>query len=125
MPPLEEPTLGEVMRQLMSLSQQVERLVERLEKDRIDAAATYVRRDVYTAERQALESNISDVRTDVTAVNVKVDEKNGKVNDRITRLEDQQKAADEKRRQVWLTIAGLFITVVLGIAALVVNIVQG
>lgn len=123
--PIDEPTLGEVLRRIDSLTAQVINLVAELKEDRISAAKTFVRQDVHVRERQMIEANISDIRTDIVAVDTKNEARLTKIDDRFDRLESQQKIDADKRRQVWLTIAGLFITVVLGIAALIVNIVQG
>lgn len=118
MTPIDEPTLGEVLRRIDTLTAQVTNLVRELKEDRTLAAQTYVRQDVHLRERQTIEANISDVRSDITKVDTESKA-------RFDRLEAQQKADADKRRQLWLTIAGLFVTVILGVAALIVNIVQG
>lgn len=116
--PIDEPTLGEVLRRIDSLTQQVTQLVTELKQDRADAARTYVRQDVYMANRTAEAAVVADLHGDVARVEAKT-------NERFERIEAQQKADAASRRQVWLTVIGLMVTAVLGVAALVLNIVQG
>jgi len=113
-----EPTLGEVLRRIDTLTAQVADLVREIKEDRIAAERTYMRQDLYVTERRTIEANIADVRSDITTVSERSD-------GRFKTIEERLQADADRRRQMWLTIAGLTITLVLGIAALIVNIAQG
>lgn len=64
----DEPTLGEVMRRLDSVASTMSDLAVQMREDRQHAASTYVRRDVYAAERIADHADVEDVRRDVRAL---------------------------------------------------------
>ena len=49
----EDPTLGEILRRLDELSRQLIDLTREIKEDRTVAATTYVRQDVYQAQRLA------------------------------------------------------------------------
>lgn len=118
MPPIEEPTLGEVLRRIDALTQQVTNLVAELKDDRLAAERTYMRQDVYLRERQAIEQNISDVRSDITTVSERTDA-------RFTRLEEKQQAAGDRIRQTGFALATLLLGVLGLIATIVIAIVKG
>ncbi|CAI9417412.1 hypothetical protein [Nocardioides sp. T2.26MG-1] len=99
-PPIEEPTLGEVLRRIDSLTVQVTNLVAELKEDRLAAAKTYMRQDVYLVERQAIEANLSDVRADLAHLASTTDTQ-------FSTIEKRHRADDDKRRQMWATIGGL------------------
>lgn len=56
-----EPTLGEVLRRLEQVVTQLQDISNKMDKDRSDAALTYVRKDVYNAEAGAHERRIKDL----------------------------------------------------------------
>ena len=49
----DEPTLGEVIRRLDDVSRQLVELTREIKDDRAANAATFVRQDVYVAQRHA------------------------------------------------------------------------
>lgn len=118
MPSIDEPTLGEVLRRIDGLTTQVTALVSELKQDRVDAAKTYVRQDVYVAEKNMQNAVVSDLNGDIQAL--KTDHGRELKQFKI----DRQNDAD-KRRQMWMTLIGLAITTVIGLAALILNIIQG
>lgn len=69
----DEPTLSEVMRRLDETSRQIADLAAQMREDHRHAAQTYVRQDVYLAQRQADQAVMADQAGDVKAVEVKVD----------------------------------------------------
>lgn len=69
----DEPTLGEVMRRLEETSRQLADLAAQMRDDRAHAAQTYVRQDVYLAQRQADHAVVADLQGDIKAVDTKVD----------------------------------------------------
>src|SRR5690348_17825354 len=60
-----EPTMGEVMRRLDEVARQMTELAREMKEDRAAAAATFVRQDVYIAQRQADQAVTTDVATDL------------------------------------------------------------
>ena len=122
--PLDPPTLGEVLRRFDEVARRLETVAIKLDTVEEKVSKTYVRQDVHRAERQAMESNISDIRADVAATEAKSAERHDKVNERIDRIEKAQKEDVDKRRQMVMALVGMAITLVLGLAALIVNIVQ-
>jgi hypothetical protein len=70
---VDEPTLGEVMRRLEETSRQLAGIADRMREDRSDAAKTYVRQDVYLAQRQADHAVVSDLQSDISAVGTKLE----------------------------------------------------
>ena len=64
----DEPTLGEVMRQVQALVRQVEALVKEVRLD-------YVRKDLYDARHAALTRRVEDVKSDVDEVKSEADER--------------------------------------------------
>lgn len=121
----DEPTLGEVLRRIDGLTLQVADLVRELKEDRVDVAKTYVRQDVHTRERQLIENNISDIRSDLIAATAEAKAETEKVNTRIGTLVQERKSDENARRQMWLAIAAMTLSFVGATAALIVNIVQG
>ncbi|HET6915886.1 MAG TPA: hypothetical protein VFH56_07320 [Acidimicrobiales bacterium] len=65
---LPEPTMGEVMRRLDEVARQMTELAREMKDDRAAAAATFVRQDVYIAQRHADQAVTSDVATDVISL---------------------------------------------------------
>ncbi len=53
-----EPSPGEIMRRLDEVSRQLIALAGDLRADRIDAAATYVRKDLYQSETTTIRADI-------------------------------------------------------------------
>ena len=118
MPPIEEPTLGEVLRRLDLVVSQLNEIASELKADRAENAKTYVRQDVYMAQRQADAAIVHDLNGDIRKVETKAGE-------RIDKLESDRQSDIDKRRQMWLAIAGMTLAFISATAALIVNIVQG
>lgn len=70
---VDEPTLGEVMRRLDETARQLSEIARQMRDDRVHAAQTYVRQDVYLAQRQADHAVVSDLQSDISAVGTKLD----------------------------------------------------
>lgn len=101
--PDHEPTTGEVLRRLDEVSQQMRDIAQQLREDRLASAATYVRQDVYMAQRQADSAVVADLAGDVMAIN-------------------RARESDAGwRRQVLLTLAVLAISTLVSIALAIVN----
>lgn len=63
----DEPTLGEIMRRLDEVARQMVALADRLDRQQEQAASTFVRRDVYAADRQLADAHVADIRHDLGA----------------------------------------------------------
>lgn len=95
--------MGEVLRRLDEVSRQLIDLAREMKDDRDKAAATFVRQDVYLAQRLADQAVVADLNGDIRAVN-------------------KAREADAGwRRQVLLTLAVLAISTLVSIALAVVN----
>lgn len=101
----DEPTLGEVLRRLDDLISKVGDLAKELKEDRASAAATFVRQDVYVAQRLADQAVVADLNGDIQAVKA-----------------DRAKDSDWKRQQN-LSLAVMAITVLVSIALAIANFV--
>lgn len=62
MTPEHEPTLGEVLRRLDQVSSQMTTLAADMRQDRLDAAQTYVRKDVYESRHKNLKDDVEDLQ---------------------------------------------------------------
>jgi hypothetical protein len=118
MPPTDEPTTGEVLRRLDEVSRQLLDLAGQLREDRDKAAATFVRQDVYQAQRVADSAVVADLHGDIRAVDSRTTE-------RMDKIETAHATDVDKRRQMWLAIGGMALAFVSATAALIVQIVQG
>lgn len=96
----DEPTLGEVLRRLEQVASELAKVTEQLRTDRVEAAATYVRKDVYIAE--------------TTSVTVRV----GKLEDDN---EAKEKDAAAFRRQLLFMILGIAIPAIGGLLLAINN----
>lgn len=105
MPDLEPPTLGEVLRRLEQIAMQLANIANEMKHDRADNAKTYLRQDLYLAQRQADAAVVADLNGDIQGL-------------KGDRVKDQQ-----QRRQMNMWLAGLSVTVLLGIASIVVSII--
>lgn len=114
MTPINEPTLGEVLRRLDEVSRQLIDIVREIKEDRVDAAKTYVRQDVYIAERQASNAVVADLHGDIQSVK-------GELGREIRGIKDDRKSDLGWRRQMWLAIGGLAVTTLIGIIGLIIN----
>lgn len=94
----DEPTIGEVIRRLDSIALQLTEVVKEIKDDRADNAKTFVRQDVYIAQRQADQAVVADLHGDIRTVKA-----------------DRQKDT-ESQRQRNLTMAVLAISSVISIA---------
>ena len=103
---LEPPTLSEVMRRLNDVAKQLAQIAAEMKQDRADAARTYVRQDLYLAQRQADAAVVADLNGDIQAIKVERD----------------RDAA--QRRQMLMWLGGLTVTVLIGLAGLVVSILS-
>lgn len=111
--PEDPPTLGEVMRRLDSITEQLAAIVRELRQDRVDAASTYLRQDIWIRERDLINALLSDTRGDVTAVDTKVDGHHAQ-------YKRDREGDTTVRRQMWMWIGGLAVTLLLGIGTLIV-----
>lgn len=114
----DEPTTGEIVRRLDALTATIGELVSELKADRAEAAKTYLRKDVYLAERQAANAVVSDLQSDIVANKATADA-------RFDKLEEQRRDDAASRRQLWLALAAMSITMLGIITAAIINIVQG
>jgi len=114
---LDPPSIGEIIRRLDEITARQERMLDKMDRDRTEAAKLYVRQDVYLAERQMANAVVSDLQTDISGVSSKVDE------DRKSR-EQQRKEEAVARRQIWLALGGISVTLLLGIAGLIIQVVR-
>jgi hypothetical protein len=64
-----EPTLGEVVRRLDGVAQQITNLVNKMDADRRRDADTYVNRGEYAEYQKRVESQIDDHSKDIDAIN--------------------------------------------------------
>lgn len=62
-----EPTLGELLRRLEEVVKQLQDISSKMERDRSDAALTYVRKDVYGAEYTGHERRLKDLEDESAA----------------------------------------------------------
>lgn len=113
--PLDPPTLAELMRRLDEMAVRQEKILDEIKQDRAAMASTYVRQDVYMAERQMANAVAADIRTDVTQLETSTDRE-------IKAIKDERKADQAQRRQMLMWLGGLTVTVLLGIAGLIVSI---
>jgi hypothetical protein len=60
----DEPSLGEVLRRLDDVARQMTALALQMRDDRLEAAATFVRQDVYTANTIALTTRVTKIEAD-------------------------------------------------------------
>lgn len=97
---MSEPTLGEVLRRLDEVARQMTTLSLQLVEDRREAAATFVRRDVYEARTESLTRDVSDLKADADA---------------------KEKTAAETRRQFVFLVLGIAIPAILGLLLAVTN----
>lgn len=98
-----EPTMGEVLRRLDEVSRQLVDLAKEMKDDRNTAAATFVRQDVYVAQRLADQAVVADLHGDVRTIN------------------NERKADAGFRRQSWLAMAGIAIGSLVSIALALIN----
>lgn len=103
-PPQSEPTLGEVLRRLDDLSRQMLDLVREIKEDRSENAKTFVRQDVYIAQRLADQAVTADLAGDLQS------------------LKDDRKKDLDGQRQRNLTLGLFAITTLVSIALSIVNI---
>lgn len=101
---LDPPTLGEVMRRIDDLVTQIAVLAGEMKQDRAESAKTYVRQDLYLAQRQADSSVVADL------------------NGEIQTMKNERVREQAQRRQMVMWLGGLTVTVLFGIAGLLVSI---
>ena len=99
----DEPTLGEVIRRLDAITAQLTEVVREIKDEREKNAATFVRQDVYVAQRQADAAVVADLHSEIRGVK-----------------EDRKRDVDWKRQQN-LALAGLAITTLVSIALAVIG----
>lgn len=100
---MSEPTMGEVLRRLDEVSRQLLDLAGQMREDRNTAAATFVRQDVYQAQRIADQAVVADLNGDIRAVKKSHESDAG------------------FRRQVWLTMGALAVTSLITVAIAIIN----
>lgn len=111
---MSEPTMGEVLRRLDEVSRQLLDLARELKQDRAEAAATYVRQDVYFAERRAGEATVADLHGDIKKVETNLGRE-------IGGIKTDRKNDVAFRRQIWLAVGTLSVTLVVTIVLAVIN----
>lgn len=114
---IEPPNLGEVLRRLDDVSRQLQALTNELKNDRKEAAELYVRRDVYEEARRFDAAVVHDLNGDVVAAKKETARE-------IEAMKNDRKADVAARRQVWLalgamalTLLGIIVTAILNITA--------
>jgi len=100
----DEPTMGEVIRRLDAIALQLTEVVREIKDDRAENAKTFVRQDVYMAQRQSDAAVVADLHGEVRAV-------------KAARDKDV-----ETQRTRNLTLAVLAITTIVSIALGIANI---
>lgn len=100
---MSEPTMGELMRRVEDLVRQITDVSNKMREDRIHAEATFVRRDVYDANRAAEALRDLDAQKDL---------------DELTR---HREADAQWRRQIMLAVAVLAITTLVTVAIAISN----
>lgn len=96
-PPVpDSPTLGEIVRRLDEVSRRLDEVSNRLEQREARMAAEYVRRDVAEAREQADAVQIRGIEAEVHSLSKRLDNAAThvdvkKVEDRMTRTEDQRR----------------------------------
>lgn len=113
--PLDPPTLAELMRRLDEMALRQEKILDEIKQDRAAMASTYVRQDVYMAERQMANAVTADIRTDVTQLEATTQRE-------FKAIDESRKTEQAQRRQMLMWLGGLTVTVLLGIGGLVVSI---
>lgn len=112
-----EPTLGEIARRLDRIEGQQTQILNELKADRVESARTYLRQDVWVAERNLLNAALSDTRTDVSAIDGKVD--------RYHESYKQDRAADAtNRRTLVLWLVSLTVSTLVSAAGLIASLVK-
>lgn len=101
-----EPTPHEIMRRLDEVARQMSDLTAQIRELNQAAAATYVRQDVYLAQRQAEQAVVADLHGDLEAVRSD-----------LRNTEDKRRTNVRWAVGVSLSVAGLVITML----ALVLN----
>lgn len=105
----EEPTLGEVVRRLDEVSRQLASVVHDIKDDRSQNAATYVRQDVYVAQRQADLAVSADLHGDVTKLKADLEHEQQMMRADFERemqgLKEDRTRDKDFRRQVLLAFA--------------------
>lgn len=113
MTPNSEPTMGEVIRRLEAISKQLTEVVREIKEDRTQNAATFVRQDVYQAQRIADQAVTADVAGDIRTVKADLDRE-------VTAIKAERSSDTAFRRQVLLGFAvggiGWLLTIALFIA---------
>lgn len=110
----EEPTLGEVLRRLNEYVEQQAKIIDRLDRMVSDNAATYVRQDVYVAQRLADQTTVANFHQDIGTVRAEVERD-------ITAIKEERTADLAFRRQVMLALAGVAIASLVSIAIAIIN----
>jgi hypothetical protein len=120
-----EPTLGEVLRRLDDVSRELKDVLREMKDDRAANAATYVRRDVYLAERTTIEANVADLHGDIKKGIADLHRDIEKVADGLGRevksVKEDRKNDINFRRQVWLALGTVALTLLVTIVLSVIN----
>lgn len=95
-----EPTLGEVLRRLNEVSATMQDMAQRLERERVENAVTFVRKDVYDARHVILTERVKGLEQDA---------------------DDREKAAEAFRRQVLVVVIGVALPAFLALVLAVNN----
>lgn len=108
------PTLGEVLRRLEVVATQLGGIAREIKEDRAAAASTYVRQDVYLAERRASSAVVADLHGDIQVVRAEVGSE-------IQGIKTDLKADRGWRRQMWLAIGVAFAASLLSVIGFILQ----
>ena len=101
---VDEPTIGEAMRRLDSVSKQMETLGRQMAEDRRDFASTYVRFDLYDSRHRGLDRRVTLMETE---------------------NENREKADDDRRKQITIIVIGVALTAVASLLVSMVTLLAG
>lgn len=104
------------MRQLDRVLAQLSEIAAEMKQDRADAAKTYVRQDLYLANRQADSAVVADLHGDITKGRAEVDAE-------LDAIKTARDRDAQQRRQIQMWLGGITVTLLLGLAGLVISIV--
>jgi uncharacterized membrane protein len=132
---VDPPNLGEVLRGLEALRQDVAALIAEMKADRAENARIYVRSDVYLERSKVHDQNVADIHRDIGSLDKKidaeavktqaaVDKAKAEAQAKFTVLETERKTDIAWRRQMLLAVGLCAVTTVVTIVLFVLNYVS-
>jgi hypothetical protein len=100
----DEPTIGEAIRRLDAVTQQLNTLARQMAEDRREFASTYVRYDVYEARHLSLDRRVTIIEAD---------------------NETREREDADNRRQVMFIVLGAALTAIAGLLVGLANLALG